>query len=81
MSNNNIDWRVIAAIIAAFTGVYGWLLKHLSNSKKHPCADDIVFEKNCEARRDCIESSVEGLKEYSKERFDRIEELIKDARK
>lgn len=76
-----VDNKIVVAVIALFTGIYGWFLKHLSNPKKHPCADDIVFEKNCEARRDCIETSVKDLKEYSKERFDRIESLIKDGAK
>lgn len=72
-----VDSKIIVVVIGLFTGVYGWLIKHLSNSKKHPCADDIVFEKTCDARRDCIESSVKDLKEYNKERFDRIEDMLK----
>lgn len=68
---------MIAVVSAVIAGIYGWLLKHLSNAKKHPYADKIVYKDVCQAHRDCIETSVKDLKDYTKERFDRIEELLK----
>jgi len=76
----DIDNRILIGIFGLIAGIYGWLIKHLSNHKKHPCSDDIVYKDVCQAQRDCIETSVKDLKEYSKERFDRIEELIKNER-
>ena len=79
-----MEWKIIAIIVgvlsSAIVGIYGLMYKHATRGNKHPCAENLVYEDTCEARRDCIESSVKDLKEYSKERFDRIEDLIKDAR-
>jgi len=72
------DWKVIAFVSTAIIGVYGWLIKHLSNSRKHPCADNLVFKDVCQAQRDCIETSVSSLKELIEQRFDHLEKTIND---
>jgi len=64
---------IVGVISSAIVATYGWLIKHLY--------DKVVFEDTCEARRDCFESKVDDLKEYSKERFDRIEDLIKNGQR
>lgn len=66
-------------LIALIAGVYGWLLKHLSNSKKHPCGDNLVYKDVCEANRDCIEAKIDGLQKVIETRFDGLENLIKNG--
>jgi len=54
------------------TSAGGLLIKHISNSKKHPCKNDIVFRDVCESEkagiRDCIEREIE----LSKERYETL---------
>ncbi len=57
---------VIGAAIAigsVILGVYIWVGKHISNSKKHPCKDDIVFEDVCTERGKANKEAHEYLKE------------------
>ena len=76
-----MDNKVLIAIFAAIGGTYAWLLKHLSNSKKHPCCDNLVYKDVCEANRDCIETKIDGLGQLIDQRFDHVEELIKNGGK
>jgi len=71
------DWKIIGPLICGLTVIYGWLFKHASNSKKHPCKDDIVFREVCQANRDCIETKLDGLEKLTKQGFENIENLIK----
>jgi hypothetical protein len=84
------DWRIIGIIVAVIMAIAGWVAKHITNSKKHPCKDDIVFQDVCDERSkrldDCIETSIEHQKEQYQllredvnSRFDRIEDLIKNG--
>lgn len=90
-SQRKMDWKIIGIIVgvisSAIVGVYTLLYKHATKQNKHPCADRIVYEDTCEARRDCIEISVESVKEQLcktekniKEDLVEIKQLIKDAR-
>ena len=57
--------------------VIGWIAKHITNSKKHPCKTDIVFKEVCESERRRIEDCVEGeLKNLSA----RVTELRDDTK-
>lgn len=87
----NNDIKIFGIVTVAIAGVYGWLLKHLSNTKKHPCKDDIVFKDVCESERkrldDCIETVVKRsderhkeLKEDMKAEFAEVKELIRNGR-
>lgn len=87
----DIDSKILIGVFGLIAGVWGWLLKHCSNSRKHPCADNLVFKDVCRSERkridDCMESEIEERKERYKElkedinnRFDRLEELIKNNR-
>lgn len=73
-----MDNKVLIAIFTMISGVYIWLLKHLSNSKKHPNSDNLVFRDVCEANRDCLEIKIDGLKELIEQRFDNLEKLVKN---
>lgn len=73
-----MDNKTLLAVFGLFVGVYGWLLKHLSNSKKHPCNDNLVYKDVCEANRDCIETKIDGLQKLVEQRFDNLEDLIKN---
>lgn len=44
-------------------GVYVWVAKHISNTRKHPCKDNIVFRDVCEERGKANEQAHEHLKE------------------
>lgn len=76
-----MDNKVLIAIFAAICGTYAWLLKHLSNSRKHPSSDNLVYKDVCEANRDCIETKIDGLGKIIEQRFDHIEEIIKNGGK
>lgn len=47
----------------AILGVYVWVGKHISNSKKHPCKDDIVYGDVCTERGKANEQAHLHLKE------------------
>lgn len=68
----------ISGCYVAVYGVYRYLGKHLHNPKKHPCSDDIVFKDVCKANRDCIETKLDGMKELMEQRFDNLEELVRN---
>lgn len=91
MAEDGIDNRILLALTALIAGVYGWLIKHLSNSKKHPCADNLVYRDTCEQTvkrlEDCIEGQVkletmryEALTKRVDEGFADLKELIKNGR-
>lgn len=73
--NNTTIWIGIAGL---FAGIYGWLIKHVSGDKhiSEGQLNALQTKETCEAHRDCIEVSVKNLKEYVKERFDKLEDLI-----
>lgn len=79
---------VIIGVFGAIIGVYVWVAKHISNSKKHPCKDDIVFEDVCEERGkrneaehnrldDCIEAAIERSNEQHAELKEDIKSIDK----
>lgn len=57
------DWRILGPLMAALVALFGWLAKHISNTRKHPCKDDIVFEDVCTERGKANEQAHEHLKE------------------
>ena len=72
------DWKIIGPRMAALVGIYGWFLKHMASSKKHPCKDDIVYRDVCKATHDCVEAKLDGMKELMEQRFDGLEELVRN---
>lgn len=74
------DWRIIGPIMAGLVGIYGWFLKHMANSKKHPSKDAVVYKDVCQANRDCIEVKLDGMKELMEQRFDNLEELVRSEK-
>jgi len=76
------DWKIIGPIIAALVGLYGFVLKHLANTDRHPCRTDIVFRDVCkpEMKRleDCVGKDLAALKELMQQRFDNLEKLVKN---
>lgn len=62
------DLRIVGPIIAALVGLFGWLLKHLSNSDKHPCKRDIVYKDVCKSERKRLDDCIEGAIKRSDER-------------
>ena len=55
------DWRIVGPFIAAMIGLFGWLAKHISNTKKHPCKDDVVFKDVCDAKQNGLENEIKNL--------------------
>lgn len=41
----------------------GLLIRHITNSRKHPCADNLVFQDVCEERGKANEMTHQHLKE------------------
>ncbi len=58
-----IGAAVLTAIWGAIFVVYRWVSKHISNSQKHPCKDDIVFEDVCTERGKANDQAHDHLKE------------------
>jgi len=82
---------VVLGVFAAIIGCYLWMAKHITNSKKHPCKEDIVYRDVCEAERgrieDCVESELKNVnrrldeqRSDMKDGFSRLESLIKNGR-
>lgn len=73
------DWRILGPLMAGLVALFGWLAKHISNTKKHPCKDDIVFQDVCDERsrrlQDCIENEVT----VSKERYETLAKKVDDG--
>jgi hypothetical protein len=89
MASQMNDWRVIGPMIAALIGLYGFVLKHLSNTDRHAGQRDIVFRDVCKPQmdrladsvtkvEDCVEKDLGALKELMEQRFDSLERLIKN---
>lgn len=81
-----MDIKIIAIIAAPILGFAGWVTKHITNSKKHPCKSDIVFKDVCETKQDCIEGEIKNLsnrvddmKKDMNRGFDRLEAAIRNG--
>lgn len=62
----------VVGIFGAIIGVIYWVIKS---------RDKLVYKDVCEANRDCIETSIKDFKEFVKQRFDTLEELIKNVKR
>jgi len=78
MADDKTQIWIVGTLIAAVTGLYGWFLTHMSNSKKHPSKDAIVYKDYCDKNHDCVEAKIDGLKELMEQRFDSLEELVRN---
>ena len=74
--NDKPVWIVIGFLVTGIVGIYGFFVKHISCHVSKKIGDSVVYQDTCEARRDCIEQSVEGLKELIVQRFEQLEKLI-----
>lgn len=73
------DTKIITAIIAALVGIYGWLLKHLSNTTKHPCKEDIVFRNVCDEKVKRLDDCIETQAKLSAERYETLTKKVDDG--
>ena len=66
--------KVFLWICGVLTGVViamiGGFIKHVSNTKKHPCKSDIVFKDVCKQKAGRIEDCIEGEIKLAQERYD-----------
>jgi len=76
----SIDDKTLFGILALFAGIYGWLIKHLSNSNRHPNADKIVFHDVCLERNKRLEDCIENEIKQSKERYDNLIKAIDELK-
>ena len=70
------DWKIIGPLMGAMVGLFGWFAKHISNSKKHPCKDNIVYKDVCDARgidndkeHQHLKEGIEDLKDETRQGF------------
>ncbi len=86
-----IDSKIAIFASTVIVGVCGWVAKHITNSKKHPCKDDIVFKDVCDETQrrleDCVESEAklcqqryESLTKQVDSGFAEVKQLIKEKR-
>ena len=76
----NNDWKFMAVVSSAIIGVYGWLLKHLANTKKHPCSDDIVFKDVCKEKTKRLEDCIEAQVKLETERYENLKTSIDEVK-
>lgn len=88
MNDIRILIGAIIAIFAAIIGVYAILMRHTSNSKKHVCSDDIVFQDVCDERHKGVDDCIENVLNLTKiqyqnlsDKIDDLKESIENARK
>lgn len=74
-----MDNKILVGLVGLIAGVYGWLLKHLSNSKKHPCADKLVYQDLCGERSKRLEDCIEAEVRASKERYETLAKKVDDG--
>ena len=54
---------LIGSIVAVFLALSGWMAKHITNSRKHPNQEDLVFGDVCKERGKANDQSHLHLKE------------------
>jgi len=85
MDGNNHMY--LGAIATAVGGLSAWLFRHITNGKKHPDADAVVYRDVCEQVQKRIENTVnleiaamrqqiQNLDEKLEDRFDELKRLI-----
>jgi len=75
------DWKIIGPILAGLVGLYGFVLKHLSNTDRHTDKKDIVYKDVCKAERNRLEDCIEGTMNLLNERTASIEKAVNAANK
>lgn len=90
-----MDGRLLIAICfgmaTLIVGVYVFMVKHLSNSRRHANADHLVFKETCKSDmkglRDCVEVELEylkkgqqGLRDDMNTGFGDLKDLIKNQK-
>jgi len=73
------DWKIIGIVTAALAGVYGWLIKHMSNNTRHPSKENIVFKDVCESERRRIDDCIESAEKRTEQRFIEVKQDMKDG--
>ena len=73
------DWRILGPLVAGMIALFGWIARHISNTKKHPCKDDIVFQDVCDERSKRLEDCIENEVEVSKERYETLTKKVDDG--
>lgn len=56
------EWKIIGPICGAIVGLFGWFAKHISNTKKHPSSEDLVYNDVCVERAKANELAHKYLK-------------------
>ena len=58
---------ITTCVAAGIIGAIGAVIKHISNERKHPDIDKIIFKDVCvekmKGQEDCVEAEIKGLKE------------------
>jgi len=74
---------IVIPLIPVVVGLFYALYAHASNTDRHPAKKDIVFKDVClpEMKRleDCITKDVGALKELMNQRFNSLEQLIRNG--
>jgi hypothetical protein len=74
---------IVIPLISVVVGLFYALYTHASNTDRHPAKKDIVFRDVClpEMKRleDCAEKEIKGLKELMNQRFNSLEQLIRNG--
>lgn len=71
---------MIIGVFGAIIGVYIWVAKHISNSKKHPCSEKLVYKDVCESERKRIDDCIEGAARLASQRFESLEKSIDELK-
>jgi len=71
-----IDNKILIGLFSIIVGIYGWLIKHISNSKKHICKDDYDRFKDSVQFKDVCQSKMEGMDNCFSGEIKRVEQVL-----
>lgn len=80
-----IDWVVWGSLMAALTTLFGYVLRHSTDSDKHPNKKDIVYKDVCNAEQERIADNLKAQSDSLRSHIDgaegRYQELKRDLDK
>lgn len=75
---------ITGVAIVLLAGAIVAVIKHISNSDKHPCKKDVIFRDSCEPKmerlEDCIEGAIDRANTQYENLTDKVDELKKDLK-
>jgi len=75
------EWLVQTPIFGGIIALFGLIIKHLSNTDKHPNKKNIVYRDKCNERTQRIEEKIEATEKNLCTKIDNLDKQIEDHHK